>query len=95
MKKFRKEFHQNREQTALFRSPKHKFGEYNWALGAQVRKHDFLTNEFYLATFLQCDSADQSQFPFQAHVKFGVLNQDRDLRKTQSKGKNDSWEYEK
>jgi hypothetical protein len=89
LKNFSKEFNQNRETTALFRSKKHKIGEYNWALGAKVRWNPF-RNEYFLVPYLHCESADLNKIPDHAYMKTSVLNQEKDSRKTYSKGMNDS-----
>jgi hypothetical protein len=95
LKNFSKDFDQNKETTAIFCSFKHKFGEYNWALGAQVKKNP-IRNEFFLYPYFHCDSADQSKFPVCTYLKTSVLNQEKDLRKTHSKGKTfKPWLYRK
>jgi hypothetical protein len=88
LKNFSKDFNQNREALATFCSPKQKIGEYNWALGAKVGKYSNHKNEYFLVPFLQfaeCESVDQSKFPVDAYVKFCILNQEKDSRKTFSK----------
>ena len=83
---FNKDYNQNKETTTTFCSPQQKFGAYTWSVGAKVRKHPTLKNEFFLAPFLQCESAVQSKFLVHAYVKFCILNQEKDSRKTHSKG---------
>ena len=87
MKNFSKEFNQNSETTTLFHSVKQKFGEFNWALGAQARKNPILKqNEYFLEPYLYCECADQSKFPVFTYLKTSVLNQEKDFRKSYSKG---------
>jgi hypothetical protein len=87
LKNFSKDFDRNRETTGVFRSTKHKFGEFNWALGAKVRWNP-IENEYFLAPYLRCESVDQSKFPICAYSKTSILNQERDSMKMYSKGKN-------
>jgi hypothetical protein len=87
LKKFGRAYNQNKETTTYICSPPHKYGSYNWALGVEVRKHS-IKNEFFLVCYLHCnESADQSKFPVDAYIRYCVVNQENDLRKTFSKGK--------
>jgi hypothetical protein len=92
LKNFSKEFKQNRETTETFCSKKYKIGAYNWALGAKVEKHIF-NNEYNFVPYLrfsECEYIDQSYFPVDAYVKFGILNQEKGSRIIYSKGTSNS-----
>jgi len=86
LQNFSKEFNQNRETAAIFRSVAQKFGEFNWALGAQARKNPILKqNEYFLEPYLYCECADQSKFPVFTYLNTSVLNQEKDFRKSFSR----------
>jgi hypothetical protein len=90
LKNFDKEFNQNKETAALLRSPALKIGEFDWALGPCIRKHPILERRAFLSSlfcnFRNVNLLIKVNFQLTPTVKFCILNQEKDSRKTHSKG---------